>query len=236
MRVLFDNLVVGATITTDEPNDNYPVTNLAHPFLRRKYQSVATPATITVTFADDSTVDCLFYGWHNLTSLIMRLYSSGDVLLDTITVSSPESGIGSEFFTAVASVAYAKVEIAGTIPYLGGLGIGQHYELPRPLADFEEGLEDRGTVVVSGAGQAQQLYVEPLKVRTYTIAGMDRDTREEIDALMSAAGVGRPLWLDAFHLDHDYEPPMYCRLAREWATAKNGKWFDAQDVEFKEMR
>jgi hypothetical protein len=222
MRVLFDNLVIASTLTTDEPNGDYPVTNLAHPFLRRKYQSVAATATITVTFKDDATVDCLFYGWHNLTSIVMRLYDSGDVLKDTVTVSSPESGVGSKYFTAVPSIA--------------GLGIGEHYELPRPLADFEEGLDNRGAVVASRAGQAQHLYVEPLKVRAYTVAGMDRDTRSEIAALMKDAGVGRPLWLDAFHLNHNYEPPMYCRLTRPWSTAKSGVWFDAQDVEFEEMR
>jgi hypothetical protein len=166
----------------------------------------------------------------------MRLYDSGDVLKDTVTVSSPESGVGSKYFTAVPSIAYAEVDIAGTTPYLGGLGIGEHYELPRPLADFEEGLDDRGAVVASRAGQAQHLYVEPLKIRAYTVAGMDRDTRSEIAELMKDAGVGRPLWLDAFHLNHDYEPPMYCRLTRPWSTAKSGVWFDAQDVEFEEMR
>ncbi len=236
MRVLFDNLVVPATLTTDEPNESYPVTNLAHPFLRRKYQSVASPAIITVTFAGDSTVDCLFYGWHNLTSLIMRLYNSGDALLDTITVASPESGVGSEFFTAVPAVAYAEVEIAGTVPYLGGLGIGEYYELPRPIGDFSEGLDDRGVVVASTSGQAQQLYVEPLKTRNYTLQEMTRATRAEVAALMLTAGIGRPLWLDAFYLDHDYESPMYCRIVREWVTTKNGRRYDARSIEFKEMR
>ena len=236
MRVLFDNLVVSATLTTDEPSDNYPVTNLAHPFLRRKYQSVASPAIITVTFAVDSVVDCLFYGWHNLTSLIVRLYDSGDSLLSTITVASPESGVGSEFFTAVPAVAYAEVEIAGSVPYLGGLGIGEFYELPRPIGDFSEGLDDHGVVVASSSGQAQQLYVEPLKTRDYTLVEMTRATRAEVAALMTSAGIGRPLWLDAFRLDHDYEPPMYCRIVREWVTTKNGRRYNARSIEFKELR
>ncbi len=236
MRVLFDNLVVPATLTTDEPSDNYPVTNLAHPFLRRKYQSVSSPAIITVTFAADSVVDCFFYGWHNFTSLIVRLYDSGDSLLSTITVASPESGVGSEFFTAVPAVAYAEVEIAGSVPYLGGLGIGEFYELPRPIGDFSEGLDDHGVVVASSSGQAQQLYVEPLKTRDYTLVEMTRATRAEVAALMTSAGIGRPLWLDAFRLDHDYEPPMYCRIVREWVTTKNGRRYNARSIEFKELR
>ena len=238
MRMLFENLVDAATLSTTLPNTNYPVISLQHPFLRKRYQADAATATITATLAAAAAVSCFFYGYHNCTSIVLRLYNSVPALLKTVTVSSPEAGVGSEFFTSVAGVASAQVDItaAGAPVYLGGVGLGVYYEAPRPTADFEEGLIDNSVVVSSSSGQTHGLYVEPLQRRRYTISNMTRTVRAEIAALMKAKGIGVPMWIDVFYNDHDYDPPMYGKIVTPWSTVKSGRRFDAQTLEIQEAR
>jgi len=237
MRVLFDNLVLSGTLTTDTPSDSYPVTNLSHQFLRRRYQIVTSPVTVTVTFDEDSTVNCFFYGYHTATSLTLRLYDSGDVLQKTVLVTSPESGVGSEFFDDETAIAYAEIDIAGSNPlYLGGIGLGEYYELPRPLANFSEGLSDRSVTSSSPQGQSQFLHVAALKRRAYTFPSMTRTERNAVEALFVEHGVGRPMWIDAFYGNHTFEPPMYARVVSPWATVKDASFYDAERIEFEEAR
>ena len=238
MRFLIDDLIKAAALSTDVANSNYPVESLQHPFLRKRYQADATTATVTATLAAVSTVDCFFYGYHNCTEIVVRLYSSAPALLKTVTVSAPEAGVGSEFFAEVASVATAEIDITAAAEpvYVGGVGLGTYYEAPRPAADFEEGLIDNSVVVSSPAGQTHGLYVEPLQRRRYTISNMTRTVRAEIAALMKAKGIGVPMWIDVFYSDHDYDPPMYGKIITPWSTVKSGRRFDAQTLEIQEAR
>lgn len=236
MRILFTNLVKTATLSTDSPNASYSVDNLAHATLRKRYQSTVSPATITVTFAADSDVNCFFYGYHNCTTITLRLYDSGDTLLKTVSIASPESGVGSEFFTTVSSVAYAEIDItAGPPVYLGGIGLGVYYDVGRPNADFEEGSIDNSVKVSSPAGQLQQLRVEPIGSNNYQVSGMLRETRNALVAQIDAVGEGAPLWIDAFYGDHSYAAPFYGTIYNRTPTRKAGKYF-SMSFELREMR
>lgn len=236
MKILFDNLVKNATLTTTYPNLNYPVSNLAHAFLRRRYQTADPPTTITVTFAEVSSVNCFFYGYHNLTAIALRLYDDGDVLLHTVTIANPESGVGAEHFDEVALVEYAQVDItAAASGYLGGIGLGMSELLPSPVADFEEDLIDNSIVSTSPGGQTQQIYIESLKSDVYTIRDVTRERRAEIVALFLAVGVGAPLWIDAFYDNHTYQSPFYGHFVRTINTVKNGRRFDF-GIELREAR
>jgi len=236
MKILFDNLVKTATLTTTYPNLNYPVTNLAHTFLRRRYQMASSPTTITVTLAAASSVNCFFYGYHNLTAITVRLYNAGDALLKTVTIASPESGVGAEHFDTIALVTYAEIDIsAAATGYLGGVGLGLTSELPRPIADFKEELVDNSIVSMSPEGQTQQIYVEPLGSDIYTIRDVTRDERAAIIALFLAVGIGAPLWIDAFYGNHSYKAPYYGHFVQTLNTKKNGRRFDF-GIELRESR
>jgi len=235
VKILFDNLVKEATLLTTGPNLNYPVTNLAHTFLQRRYQTASIPATITVTFAAPSSVNCFFYGYHNLTALVVRLYDAGG-LKKTVTIASPESDAGAEHFDEEKLILSVQVDItAAATGYLGGIGLGMCELFPRPVANFEEGLIDNSVISVSAAGQTQQIYVEPLESDIYTIRDVTRSERATIVALFRSVGIGAPLWIDAFYDDHSYKAPYYGRFVQTIDTKKNGRRFDF-GIELRESR
>jgi len=235
VRLLIDDLVRDATLSTDVSSANYPVTNVQHRFLKRRYQPSDTDATITVTFDAVSSVDCFFYSYHNLTAIAVRLYNSGDSLLHTETISSPESGAGAVYFTSVASVAYAEVDItSGASAYIGGIGLGEYLDIGRPLADFRERLIDNAAVSVSPAGQTQQVYVEPFGGDSYTVPNMSRDTLFDLREAVAAVGRANGMWIDPFYLNHSYRLPFYGRIVSPIESQKNGNTFDLP-IEFQEM-
>ncbi len=236
MKILFEDLVKVATLATNYSNLNYPIANLAHPFLRRRYQSATTPVMITATFVAASSVNCFFYGYHNLTAIEIRLYDVGDALLKTVTIASPESEVGAEHFDTIDAVTYMQVDItAAAAGYLGGIGAGETELFPRPVADFKEQLIDNSIVSVSLGGQTQQIYIEPLESNVYTIRDVTRSERAAIVASFLAVGVGRPLWIDAFYDAHSYKAPFYGRFVRAINTLKNGRRYDF-GVELRESR
>ena len=224
MRFLLDDLVRDAALSTDKPNGNYPVVNLQHPFLHKRYQADDTTATATVTFAAVSSADCFFYAFHNCTAITLRLYSAGPALEKTVVIASPESGAGSEYFTVEAGLIKAEIDItAGSAPvYLGGVGLGLREQLPRPLADFEENTIDQSVVTVSPTGQALQLRVDPRSQETFRVSWATRAERDAAVAAFNAIGVGAPMWADVFYGDHTFRKPFYGRLIRTVDTRKIG--------------
>lgn len=224
MRFLLDDLMRDATLSTDKPNGNYPVVNLQHSFLQKRYQADDTTATVTVTFDAASSVDCFFYAFHNCTAIVVRLYSAGPVLEKTVTINSPESGAGSEYFTVEPGLIKAEIDItaAGVPVYIGGVGLGLREETPRPLADFEENTIDQSVITVSPTGQALQLRVEPRAAEIFRVSWATRVERDAAVAAFNAVGVGAPIWVDVFYGDHTFRKPFYGRLVQTVDTRKIG--------------
>lgn len=236
MRILFTNLAKTATITTDTPNGNYPVTNLVHSVLRKRYQGASTIPLVTITFAATSSINCFFYGYHNLQGLELRLYDSGDTLLQYVS-GLAEVKTGAAYFDTVDNVAYATLQLAVPVQpaYLGGIGLGEYYQVGRPNADFQEGFIDNSVKVSSPTGQVQQTRVEPIGSDNYQVSGMLRAEYIALIEQINAVGQGAPLWIDVFYLNHSYKSPMYGTFYNVAQAIKSGKYF-ALPFELREVR
>jgi len=226
MRILFTDEVLEATITAGDENPNYPASNIGHRFVRLRYQANGTSDTITITLAAAKSINCIFYGFHNLSSLEFRLYDAGDTLLKTVTVSSPET-YGSEYFTAVDSVAYLELDVVSAdVAYLGKVSCGGYYQAKDPGADWDEPVTDNSVVTESPSGQTLSTLVEPLEGFSCTVHDLSRAQWLELWELYKAVGVGATMWLDAFENDHDFKLPLYCKMDQPPDRSKSDKNFD----------
>jgi hypothetical protein len=208
MRILFENLLLSATLSSVSPNGIYPVTNLAHPFLRKIYKSTANTDTITLSWTADQVIDSCYLGYTNATSCTLKLYSSAGVLLGTQTFTPADMAV---HFTAVSGVRSATLTItASATVYLGGIGIGQSYTMPDPLNDWVDTFVDNSTSSSSSYGQVLTNKIDPLRqaVLNFDVSGYDA-----YSALSTrVAALSRPTFVDLFEKAHDRYLPLYCTI------------------------
>lgn len=84
MNILFDNKVLNSTVSAGLASANYPVDNLKSINLHQKYQSIDTSDTITVVFDDNINIDCFFFGYTNMSSMVVSFFNELDELLEKI--------------------------------------------------------------------------------------------------------------------------------------------------------
>ena len=223
MKILFTNLLDTATLTAGGSSVNYPLANLQHPFLKRKFQQLVALSggvmsdadALTLTWTTDQTIDFIAAGYTNATTLTLKLYDSADTLLDTQVFTSP--GLGKSF-TAVTGVRKAKVLMdngTGDSPmtlYLGGLGIGQGYAMPDPFHDWKDELLDNSFGEITIDGQVSAQYIEPLRVLRFSFITADRTIFAYILAQVKALGKYTPLWILPFSDALATVPAMYATI------------------------
>lgn len=223
MRVLFENPVVNAALSAGAASANYPVSNLAHPFLLVRYQPTASTDTVTLTFAAAIAINCMFWGYTNATEFTLRLYDAADTLLHTETVTDPDS-VGAVYFAEVDAVAYAELDLTGAITvYLGGLGLGVYYQMPDPLATWKLGSTDNSATSGTAFGQVTQNYAKPLRSFELSFSGVSYDQASEIQDKCEVVGKGGKLWVDITESDHSFLSPLYSALADVVEPAKDGQ-------------
>jgi hypothetical protein len=67
LKVLYDNYLKGATITAGSEDPAYPVTNITHQFLEKKYQAIDgdSSSIITIDLGSLKTISLIAYGYNN---------------------------------------------------------------------------------------------------------------------------------------------------------------------------
>ena len=237
MRILFDNLILDATLSGGDASTNYPLTNLQDAFLQKRYQTIAAgDTTVVCTFDADVTVDVVFVGYTNAAGITATLKNSGGSTLasESFTLDNGVSAIHfASTYTTVRSIEFTVSGGAGT--YVGGFAAGELYALPDPIASWEEPYTDNSTVTVSPAGQSLQNYVQPLRQYRWTFREF---TRTEINALRSeyqAVGVGARVWVLPFESNQDFVEPLYATILEAPRTIKNGRRYN-MTLAFQEAR
>jgi hypothetical protein len=269
MKILFENfamldVVDPPTYTSLTASSNYPVENLGHMFLRKRYQNVGGSDTVRVTFHEDETVNSFFIGYHNArylsllaedgdywlteegdewivttSEIVINLYNYAGVLLYTSTMNLTNQ-FEAIHFADVANVRYAEIVLDWeglSAGFIGGIGIGYCYEMPEPFADWIDGLEDNSITEQSLTGQAMQDYVEPKILRPFNFHHVPHADFLAIKNAIAAAGKGRPLWVDFTEDNHALFLPGYMLLENgieSLEREEGGKW--SFSLTFKEAR
>lgn len=209
MKILVTNLLDTATLTAGGTSVNYPLANLNHPFLKKKFQqtvaisggSMSDADALTLAWTTDQIIDMIAVGYTNAETLTLKLYDSADTLLDTQVFTAPSLGAS---FAAVTGVRKAKLLMHdGSTDnpmtlYLGGLGIGQGYTMPDPVFDWRNDLTDNSFGEITVDGQVSGQYVEPLRTLRFSFVTNDRTVFLYILSLVKDFGKYVPLWLLPF--------------------------------------
>jgi len=216
MRILFSNLLSTATLSAGGTSVNYPLANLQHVFLKRKFQqliaSVSDANALTLTWASDQTIDTILVGYTNGKTFTLKLYNTADTLLSTVSFTDTTYG---SVFTAISGVRKAKLLIddnSGDSPmtvYLGGLGIGLSYQMPDPDAEWDPGMVDNSFGEVTIDGQVSAQYIEPLRTLKYAFEVYEKEDFDEIYSLVAGAGRLTPVWVAPFENALTFEKPIY---------------------------
>jgi len=210
MKILFKNILEKNTgITASNQSINYPVVNLLHQFLKIRYKSSTTSALITVDFDTDQSMDCFFWGFHQLTSLTLVLKNSGGGTLLTVPVSTaPNSQVDSVYFAEQTTVRSIELTVNGASGFfLGGIGAGSCYTMPNFLSTYPIGNLDSTTVISSPDGQTTNNYIKPRRV--YNFGYNIINLLEEINEKYISVGIGKPLYID---IESGYQP-IYAIIA-----------------------
>jgi len=202
MKILFDELFKDATVTATNESLNYPVLNIVHPWLHKRFQSTSTGSLITATFTDDQCMDCFFYAYHDLTALSVVYKDSGGSTLATVSITDPDD-IGIEYFTQLTTVRSVEITITGT--YIGKIGGGCCYTMPDVNADYTSGNIDNSNGPSSAYGQRLVNNVPKLRNLSYSFRELTLTLRNEIDALYTSDNI----FFDLYENNRTKEPPIY---------------------------
>ncbi len=207
MRILFDNKanLSDIVITNQNQNINYPCENLLHDFLELDYRASDTEDQIDIKFNKPITADSIFFGFHNLRSIMFQLYDSRERVLLDRTVNKPQQN-GAEFFDSLTDVKKFKIIVSAksgqVAALLGGIAIGDAYTMPDPLNTWGFGFEDNSFKSSTPSGQILINQVKPLRTGEYAFRNVSLETTKEILKLYQTY-TGSHIWVDAFE-DTDF--------------------------------
>lgn len=236
MRILFDNLIDNATITSLHASLNYPVENLQDNVLRRRYQCSEDEDTITIIFEQtNNLITDFFYSFTNAEYLQLRLYQTYGILVYTLTINNPQSDTQSYNFTGV-DAAYAELDIRGDEGvYLGGLALGEAIQFPDPKNKWNEPLADNSLFSESLGGQTNHEYIEPLREYPFDFENTPVEDKNYYIGLIKDLGIGKPVYIDPFERNHNFMMPIYAKFTRQPGPSKNGRVYD-WNINIKEAR
>jgi hypothetical protein len=240
MRILFDNLIFTATLSAGGTSINYPLSNLVHSFLVKKFQQTVdgtpivtyedTPITyegedvtfrgmddndaLTLTWDNDKIIDFIGIGYSNALYFTLRLYNSSDEIMFTKEFTSDEMGA---IFTPVSGVRKAKIFLDDdTDPmtvYVGKVGIGKTYTMPDPINDWDSEITDNSFGTTGTDGQIQGQYIEPYEAYTFNFAIDTLAQKNAIKALVKNLGKMTPAFVIPFEGKMDVIQPLYATIA-----------------------
>jgi hypothetical protein len=212
MKILFEDVLqeTGVVATSLHETVNYPPSKLFDRFLWERFQSDEADDTLTVELPEEKSMNCLFLGYTNSQSYVIKLYDTSDVLLLTIEVDSPGE-ITALHFTEI-DVKYITIELSapsGSIAvYLGGVAGGISELFPNPVAAWNQDVTDNSNFSNSSHGQSLQNYINPLRKIAYDFQDIERTRALEIQELYKNKGIGGIIWLDAFESSETFEAPL----------------------------
>lgn len=234
MRILFDPIVrnYSGTISATNASINYSANNIKHPFLRKRIQASTTSQVITIPFTVDQSADCLFYGIHNLSSLVAVFKNSGGGTVGTVTISSPDTeNVNVEYFTQIDNIRSIEVTITTASSYakLGGFECGVYYQMPYAYTSYPSETIDNSRASKSGGGQVTVDDITKLRGFGFKLLEVSYTIEQEIKTNYYLNGK-RPCYIDLFETDG---VAIYATIEKPISSQRNENTY-AIDLEIQE--
>lgn len=229
MRILFDNAMERATITSLYQSNNYPPENLVHPFLEKRYQPyLQFSDTLTFDFTEDEVFDCLFIGHHTASSYEARFYDSTPSLLLTLSGADPAQMEYRQFsrLSTVRSVEIDLVFPLTVTPYVGGIGGGSGFLIPYFLSDYDLPIRDTSSFTESSGGHTLQVKRTELSEFEFVVPNQLLAYKDAFMVGYRQAGRGKALYIAPFTEGVTDLAPIYAKFTDAPDVKKSGRRFD----------
>lgn len=241
MRFLTTNLAKTATLSSTNESTNYPASNLAHQFLRFRWQPYGSGEnTVTALWSEDQTIDVVFLGYISsvITNIDLKFYDSSDVLLETLSAIDTSLGNGAYYLSQQrTNVRYMEIVATGASGYyIGGLGVGEYFQPNRQTSSHPFGNDDRSVVSATPWGNRLVNRIPALATTEFSWEGQLRsDWDTFLENVLDPVGIGGTLWIDYYELDHSIKTPDYASL-EDLSDSENDGYRYSWSVRLKEAR
>ena len=215
MRFLYDNLIKYGEISATNSDTSFPISNVTHKFLMKKFQTLTgfTTSEITITLNDVSDINCIALGFHNAQAATYELRNSSSTLLSSGSLNTTYSTDMTHFAT-VSNVKTIIIDIdagsSATEAYIGGISVGKSlvFELinqnpPMSLPSNDKSNQTEGGQVTGKKTKRLRGYQVPFDV-------ISNSQYNEIQEHFNLNGSVYPVYLDIFEESHDFIQPLYC--------------------------
>lgn len=215
MKLLYKNLLFGATLSATNEDTSYPISNVVHKFLLKKFQvnTSFTNSVITCEFMEDKDINTIAIGYHNASSGTYSLYDSSDVLLSSGSLVLVDS-TDMTYFTKVSGIRKVVLDISSTSDtlYIGGLSVGVPLYFPyhntNPRIDFVS----RDVVNVTEGGQVTGKQTKRLRRYRAVLGTVTQTQFDEFLELYDEIGNVIPFYFDLYDGLHYKARPIYSVL------------------------
>lgn len=241
MRALIDNYVNDSTLTASNVNTSYPIDNVRHIFLEKKYMATGSQTIITILFPEDRAVSMIALGFQNMVTSTkqyrlsktatkglrlsktategIRIQSSSTYIVKDSaggTLASGELETGedtiSSYFTAVTA---RSVELyISSIPSetLYIGGIGIGDPLSIQSINPNPSMGIKSRSTIEVTDGGQSLTKYRRALENFTI-GLRSKTNEERKQIVEIARTLRePIYIDLYPTNHDMYRPLYAEF------------------------
>ena len=227
MRILTENLISeSTTLIMTNPDADFPVEQLYSNMLEEIVQAATSSSTITASFDSDQTLNCLFFGYHNITSITVNFRNISDSIIDTYTLDYPAQMVRYYLTSQITGV--RKIEIiitSGAIVFLGNFSCGiytQLYNVRQPI-----NINYKITSEFEQTNGGQSLNRTGIRLANFDI-NLGKNTDEEHDTFFEAFDkvmIGKTFWLDR-NEDIATRLPKFGIFDAEPSTNENNQFID----------
>lgn len=219
MKILFYNDLEGSTVTAVNGSLNYPPESIYHEFLRKKFKSLIETDSLTIDLAAAVDMNCIFIGFHNIGSGTVSFFDSAlDPIGTPIDLAEADDIFVSHFSTISVKRITVSAVSTGDQLYIGGVGAGMSTTMPTERAlpmPYSMGIVEKTTISETSGGQVSRNRGAPLRERVLRWDHISKVTKDAIDAQVLIAGRGKPVFIDLFESDRDFDPPLYAQIVED---------------------
>lgn len=213
MRISYINRVKDAILSATNENLNRPVTNLAHNFLELAFFATGNNSVITVTFDDTYDINHIAFDYHNIDSMTARFYDEFDILIDSEIIDVDEN-CNFHTFDTIEGVEEITLTVStlDTLLYLGGISIGDYFEMPNFQQSPGSNLNLNDDSFTSWGGQSSGNRKRNLFSYNLTFLNVSNNEKNDIVSYADYVQNSIPHFIDIYEDAHSNFPPFYGKL------------------------
>lgn len=240
MRILYDKSLNSADVSATNENPNFPIENINHPFVSKKFKSLLGSSLITGIFDNEISIDSFGIAFHNVDEMTLSLYDSGDSLLYQEIISVAEfKKLDMYYFNLVENVKYFTLS-ADSLQLnleIGAVKIGKVLEMPSFLGDPEVGDVLNSDITVTPEGQVLGVKRSILFAPSFSFPEVSSLESKNIDKMVSEVGNIDKIFIDIYEDTPDELPPFCGRITEKNKTKINKEGVSySMTMSFREVR